>query len=141
MIRSIQVLAIPALGKEEFQAKSIRAVGVNVGLRWQEVTVQGRLRCGHIVQTVESESLLSKRILVCIGAGPRHRRIRNRQREASQIGVSGDDFKTVGSSNRGGQFSTDIKHRMLVVPEIDQSRSWREVPTPPIARMDNTYTM
>lgn len=123
MIRSIQVLAVPTLRKEEFQAKPIRAVGINVGFRWQEMTVQGRLRCGLIVQTVESESLLSKRMLVYIGAGPRHRRIRDRQREASQIGVSGDDFKTVGSSNRGGHFITDIEHGMLVVPGIDQSKS------------------
>lgn len=79
--------------------------------------VQGRLRCGLIVQTVESESLLGKRMLVSIGAGPGHRRIRNWQCETSQISVSRNDFETVRSSNRGGQFATGIEHRMLVVPE------------------------
>jgi hypothetical protein len=93
---SVASRTIPAAGKHEFKANTIQAIGIQIGLIWKEVTVQGALRSntGCIVETVETECGLTKEILGFIDASPiRLWDVGNWVREVSLVRVARNHLK------------------------------------------------
>jgi hypothetical protein len=93
---SVASSTVPAAGEHELKANTIQAVGIQIGLVWEEVTVQRALRSntGCIVETVETESSLTKEVLSFIDAGPiRLWDVGNWVREVSLVRVTRNHLK------------------------------------------------
>lgn len=70
VVIGVEVLAVPAAGKHELETKTVEAVGVKVVLVGHEVTVEGCLGSGVVVQAVEAKGLLLKGKLTDLVAAP-----------------------------------------------------------------------
>jgi len=99
IIRSA-VLAVPARREHEFEADTISAVGIKVGLVGKEVTVERALGCLLVVEAVESKSGLAEEGLLSELAGPEGLfNIRDRVGKVSLVGVASNHLKTLRESS------------------------------------------
>lgn len=64
VILGIDIDTVPARRKHEFSTDAIRAIGVNVVLGGQEVTVQRTLSILSVVKAIEADGALSQIVLV-----------------------------------------------------------------------------
>lgn len=96
------ILSIPARREHELETDTISAVGIKVGLVWEEVAVERTLGGLGIVEAVESESGLTEEWLLCIFAEPEgFLDIGDGVSEVALVGVACDHLETSGEGGKG----------------------------------------
>jgi len=103
LILAGDVLSIPAAGEHQLEADAVSAVGIKVGLVWEEVAVERTFGGLGVVETVESDGGLAEERLFSILAGPeRLLDVGDGVGEVTLVGVACDHLEASGEGGKGG---------------------------------------
>lgn len=102
LILAGDVLSIPATGEHQLEADTVSAVGIEVGLVWEEVTVKGAFWGLGVIETVKSDGSLAEEGLLSVFAGPEGLLdVRDGVGEVTLIGVACDHLEASGEGGEG----------------------------------------
>ena len=113
-----EIFAVPALWKEELEAKAVDAIGVNVGFVGQEVAVERGLGVSLVVEAVEANGLLAQGGLRDVGATPGHLGIGHRERKVALVWIARNHLEAVGHGAGKGVITVDEDRGVLVVGQV-----------------------
>ena len=103
LILAGDILSIPATGEHQLEADTVSAVGIEVGLVWEEVTVERTFRGLGVVKTVESDGSLAEEWLFSVFAGPEGLLdVRDGVGEVTLVGVACDHLEASGKGGERG---------------------------------------